>query len=104
MDERLVCRRAFVVGVEEGLHMRPLSQLAGRVRQFRSEVRVSKGAVVADARSVLDLLTLDAGCGEEVVVEVVGPDATDAIESLARLFESNFTESPEAGGQDIAAG
>lgn len=104
MDDRLICRRTFVVELEEGLHMRPLSQLASRVRQFRSEVRISKGANIADARSVIDLLTLDAGCGEEVTVEVSGPDAEDAMQSLSRLFESNFTESPEAGGQDIAAG
>ncbi len=104
MDERLVCRRSFVVQVEEGLHMRPLSQLASRVRQFRSEVRISKGAAVADARSVIDLMTLEAEFGSEVVVEASGPDAEDALQSLTRLFESNFTESPEAGGQDIAAG
>ena len=43
-----------------------------------------------DAKSILDLMTLAAGPQAELDLEVDGPDAAEALEHLAALFDSDF--------------
>ena len=41
------------------------------------------------------MLTLAAEEGTRLVVEVAGPDATEALAAIVRLFDSNFHENDE---------
>jgi phosphotransferase system HPr (HPr) family protein len=45
-----------------------------------------------DAKSILHLLTLGATQGTELIIEADGPDAPEAVESLAKLIASGFVE------------
>ena len=45
-----------------------------------------------EARSIMDLLTLGAGQGTELVLEADGDDAHEAVEALAQLVEVGFLE------------
>jgi phosphocarrier protein HPr len=45
-----------------------------------------------EARSIMDLLTLGAGPGTELVLEASGDDAHEAVEALAQLVEVGFLE------------
>ena len=88
--------RDVVVGLKQGLHARPADQLAREARKWHSRVElVCKGQRV-DGKSILDVLTLAAEEGTRLVVEVTGPDATDAMAAIVRLFEGNFNEQGEA--------
>jgi phosphocarrier protein HPr len=90
MADTQVYRRRVMVKAEHGLHIRPCTAVAQMAMKFRSRVRLSKPGQQADAKSILDLMTLAAGPGSELDLEVDGPDAPDAMEHLAALFDSGF--------------
>jgi phosphocarrier protein len=64
--------------------------IANTARRFQSQIRVSCDGREVDASDVLQLLTLGAGEGAELDLLADGPDAHEAVESLAQLFASNF--------------
>ncbi len=91
MSESQVYRRRVIVKAEQGLHIRPCTAVAQLAMKFQSRVRLSKDSLTpVDAKSILDLMTLAAGPNVELDLEVDGPDAAEAVEHLAALFESDF--------------
>lgn len=105
MTESDVTRRTVTVGLPNGLHMVPCSGIAKLAAKSASTVRIVGNNVTADAKSVLDLLQLKAECGAELIVEAEGEDAAAAVESIVRLFETNFDpdgDRPESASTDTA--
>lgn len=70
--------------------MRPLEMIARAARSFRSDVFVARGANRVDAKSLLHLLTLGAEAGMQLEIDATGEDASEAVEQLAKLIESEF--------------
>jgi phosphocarrier protein HPr len=85
-----VLQREVVVNSENGLHLRPGSLIARVASQFQCEVIIRNGQKTADARSPLDLMSLNAQSGSRLILEADGPDASIAIGELTALFESDF--------------
>lgn len=83
----MIHRRNVIVRTEHGLHLSPCSRVAQTALKFRSQVWLTKGSVRADAKSVLDLMTLAAGPGAELILEVTGDDGPEAVAAILRLFE-----------------
>ena len=83
----------FVVSNQLGLHVRAAAMVVRTMTPFSSKVSIRAGASVADARSVLDLLTLSASKGTRIVVEAEGDDADEAVAMLGDLIARNFAES-----------
>jgi phosphocarrier protein HPr len=79
-------RRTVTVANPLGLHMRPATAFAQTARRFRSSVAVYNGEKKADGKSSLDLILLVALPGVELVLEVDGDDAVDAVGPLADLL------------------
>ena len=69
-----------------GRHARPAAALAKTAQAFASEISLRSGPRSADAKSILDILSLAAGRGTELRVECRGPDAARALPALTRLF------------------
>ncbi len=46
----------------------------------------------ASAASVLELLSLEAVAGTELVLSATGVEAQEALDALSRLFDSDFQE------------
>ena len=88
------------VGLEQGLHMVPCSLIVRTAERFPCEIQIQKEDRSADAKAILDLLTLSAENGNELVLEARGAEADEAVKALARLFESNFDD-PAAGSQPV---
>jgi phosphocarrier protein len=59
-------------------------------QRFNSQIMVSHESHRVEARSIMDLLTLGAGPGTELVLEATGDDAHEAVEALAQLVEVGF--------------
>jgi phosphotransferase system HPr (HPr) family protein len=89
-------RRRVTVLNDPGLHARPAVVLAERARRFTAEVSLvgvegtAEAGQRVDAKNVVDVLLLGAPRGAVLEVEAVGPDAQEAVETLAGLFESKF--------------
>ena len=73
---------------ENGLHMRVAADVVRLVREHDATVQVScDGCKHANACSVLELLTLAAGKGQQVIITAEGQDENLVTEQLAHMFE-----------------
>ena len=76
----------------EGLHARPARDLWETARKFTAEVRITRGPVEADAKSIFDIMTLDAAQGTELVVRARGSDAEAAVRAVVGLVSKGFKQ------------
>jgi phosphocarrier protein len=88
-------RRRTAVAARIGLHARPAGLLAQEAAKSPARVRIAKvvdGAVgePVDAASVLSLMTLAAGHGDEVELSADGDHARDAVDALVALLEQDL--------------
>lgn len=86
-------RRTIRIVNPLGLHMRIADRFQRTAKQFACVVTVWNGDARADGKNVLDLLMLVAMPGADVVLEVDGPDAPDAVDPLTEILAS-------PGGED----
>ncbi len=93
--------RTVVVNNPQGFHMRPAHLFAQKAQQFQSQIFVIKGDLRCDGRSIMELLTLAAPQGTELVIEAQGPDAQQAVEALAPIVEN--PEPEELAGEEESA-
>jgi phosphocarrier protein HPr len=90
MSDAVIHRRTVTVINEQGLHFRPCQLIAMAAQQHRGTVVLSRGNVRADAKSLLELLTLAAEKGTSLELEVTGLDASDVAEKVSELFLCGF--------------
>jgi phosphocarrier protein HPr len=67
------------------LHARPAGALVRAASTFAADVFVSANGRRANAKSILDILSLGAEGGVEIVIDASGDDAVEAAEHLALL-------------------
>jgi phosphotransferase system HPr (HPr) family protein len=81
------------------LHARPANLFVRVAAGFAAVVEVRKGERVADAKNILEVLTLGAAAGDEIELAAEGADGEAALAALAQLVERNFDADlvPETG-------
>lgn len=76
---------------KQGLHARPSSVLAQTAIAFAdTEIRLKKGALEVDAKSIMELILLEAHFGTELALTAEGPQAQAAVAAIEGLFERQF--------------
>ena len=100
MEQNPVCRRAVTVNLESGLHIRPMSQIAKIANCFACELYIISGGVSVDAKSVLELMTLNAPRGTVLIIEGNGEHAPEAVDRVAHLFEIDFESENDETSDD----
>ncbi len=83
-------RLEVVIHSPLGLHARPAVKLVEILQPFNSDVYVHCGQNQADAKSVVDLLTLGAINGSELFFYAKGDDAPVCLEHIAEFFSTGF--------------
>ena len=76
-----------------GLHARPCHAIVRLALGFQAELRIACGPREVNGKSILELMTLGAGCGEVVRLEADGEDAQALLAGLEELISSGFEES-----------
>jgi phosphocarrier protein HPr len=84
-----ICR-VIVIRNKQGLHARPAELFVRQAMQFQSRIELVHGDRRIDARSMIDVLTLGAAQGTELLLEAEGDDAQAAVDALAALVEKGF--------------
>ena len=84
--------RTFTIVNSLGMHARPAAMVVQTANRFKSDVLFEKDGLQINAKSIMGVLTLAAGKGATVVVVCEGPDATEALAALAKVFETGFGE------------
>ena len=86
-------KRTISVINKKGLHARASRKLAELALNFEStRILVRKEDDEADARSLMDLMMLGAGIGDEVEIETRGPQAEEAMSAVEALIAAKFYE------------
>ncbi|MBI4052272.1 MAG: HPr family phosphocarrier protein [Elusimicrobia bacterium] len=88
----LVLERVFTVKNTLGLHARPAAMLAQLACRHKSHVRVCKGDMEVNGKSVMGLMMLAAECGSKLRVVVEGEDEERAMKGMEKLFARKFDE------------
>lgn len=80
-----------------GLHARPATRFVEAAGRFQSRVSVEnldRASRVADAKSILMLLTIGVSVGHRIRITADGPDADAAVETLRELVAAGLGETP----------
>lgn len=75
-----------------GLHARPAAEFVKLAAGYKSEITILLGTKVANAKSILNVLSLAATMGSVLTLKAVGPDEEEAIDSLSALVKRKFGE------------
>jgi phosphotransferase system HPr (HPr) family protein len=83
-------KRTVIVTNPAGLHARPSAAIVEAVRRFKSQVQIRSRNEVVDARSILELLTLGAKQGSELVLTAKGPDAEQVLDAVVEELSKHY--------------
>jgi phosphocarrier protein FPr len=83
----------LVIENPTGLHARPAKVLVTLAKQFQADIRLCFGEKKANAKSMVSVLTLGAGCGSQITVQVSGEDEDKAAAEVEAAFRSGLGES-----------
>ena len=73
-----------------GFHIRPSTRFMDLARRYDSAISLECGGVVADGKSIMELMTLGAVQGAILRITADGPDEQEALEALKSLVEDRF--------------
>jgi len=95
--------------LSDALHARPANLFVRVASRFVAVVEIRRGERRADAKNILEVLTLGAAKGETIDIEATGDDAEVAVAALVALIERNFdadlvSETGAAAAAGIAVG
>lgn len=71
---------------EVGLHARPAAEFVRTAAGFAADIRITCEDREADAKSLLEVLQLQAGNGATIVISAEGDDADAAIAALTTVL------------------
>ena len=77
---------------ELGIHARPAGMLADTASKFACELKLIKGKMEVNCKSIMGILTLAAGFGATLTVAASGKDEAAAIAAIEGLFARKFDE------------
>jgi phosphocarrier protein len=75
-----------------GLHARPAARIAQAAQQAKSDVLLSKGDQEADAKSIIDILTLACEPGTRLTVKVQEQSDLNVLCDIVQIMENGFGE------------
>ena len=93
----------FTCDLEHGIHARPASVLAEAIKPFAAQALLIKEATQrsADLRSVLSIVALDVGLGDECTIRAEGSEADGAINALRLVIDEGFGSQDALGRQRL---
>lgn len=90
-DTNKLTQKTSVIN-ELGMHARPATRIAQMALNAKSNVWLSAEEGKVDASSIIDILTLCAIKGTNVVVEIDNPEDMAVLNQIVAFFEDGFGE------------
>lgn len=75
-------KKTVIVKRESGLEARPIAMLVQKASQFTSQVHIEVGTKSINAKSIMGMMSLSVGNGDEVVVVTEGADEVAAANEI----------------------
>ena len=73
-----------------GIHCRPSSAIVKVAMGFKSIMTAKGSGGSANLKSMIEIITLALHCGDDVTLVTDGEDEIEAIEALAKAFETIY--------------
>ena len=74
------------MGNHYGIHARPAALFVKAASQFDADIDVEKDGSVVSGKSIMGLMTLEAGPGSVLRISAEGPDSEAALDYLEQLI------------------
>lgn len=84
--------KLVVIKNATGLHARPAGMFVKKASEFTSTVEVKCKGKSVNAKSIMGIMSLGLGQGEEFTICATGADEEAAINALVELVDSSFGE------------
>lgn len=81
-------KKAVTVRCVDGLEARPIAMLVQKASQFSSLVHIEVGTKKVNAKSIMGMMSLNVGNGDQIVVVTEGADEAAAAQEI-EMYLSN---------------
>ncbi len=85
-----IIKKKVIIKNRLGLHARPAALFVQLANKFESDISIRKEEQGVNGKSIMGVMMLAAGKGDEVEIEANGKDARKAVEELEKLLMSNL--------------
>jgi len=75
-------QKKIIINNSSGLHARPAALFVQIANKYNSEVILKKGIQEVNGKSIMGIMMLAAECGSEIIIQVEGDDAQEALKEL----------------------
>ena len=75
-----------------GIHARPAASIVKEAGKYKSSVLLERDGMKANAKSIMDILIVEADIGSKLTVIADGEDEKEAMEAIVKLIDSGFGE------------
>ncbi len=84
--------KEVLINNQVGLHARPATFFIQKANEFKSSIWIEKEDRRVNAKSLLGVLSLGIVKGTTITIIADGADQEEAIETLSKLIDSDFSE------------
>lgn len=84
-------KEKIIIKNNMGLHMRPASEIVKVTSKFRCEIQVRVGKKIANAKSILGIMSTGAKNNDEIEIKCDGEDEEKAIDEVMTVLENQLT-------------
>jgi phosphocarrier protein len=85
-------KREVVIKNRLGIHARPAASIVKITGKYKSNIVFDKDGIKANAKSIMDLLILEAEGGSVITIIAEGEDEKKALEEVVELVNNGFGE------------
>jgi phosphocarrier protein HPr len=85
--------RTVTIANKNGLHARPAAEIVKAAAKFKADILLVRDDLEVNGKSIMGVMMLAAEFGSELLLRAEGPDAEEAVGTIAKLIESKFGES-----------
>lgn len=94
-------KKKFLIKNPIGLHARPAANLVDITNKYRAKIKISFGDMEINAKSIISVLSLGLGRGDEFTLIVEGPNEEKAMQHLEDFILQELTQSTEENNNDF---
>jgi phosphocarrier protein HPr len=88
----MTAERSVQIANKNGLHARPAAEIVKAAAKFKSEITICRDDLEVNGKSIMGVMMLAAEFGATLLLRADGPDATEAVDTLARVIGDKFGE------------
>jgi phosphocarrier protein len=87
-----MAERSVQITNRNGLHARPAAEIVKAASRFKSEITIVRDDLEVNGKSIMGVMMLAAEFGSTLALRAEGPDAEEALETIATLISQRFGE------------